>query len=182
MAAGPLEDGAAAYGRGDYTTALRLFRRLADQGDAGAQFSLGAMHFEGTGVPQDYAAAMKWYRKAADQGDAGAQFNVARMYENGQGVPQDFATAVTWYREAAEQGLADAQINLGTMYFEGMGVPQDYVRAHMLFNIAAARAPAWDTKTRDTAVKNRNLVAAKMTPAQIAEAQKLTREWKPKSN
>jgi hypothetical protein len=56
-------------------------------------------------------------------------------------------------------------------------VPQDYVQAHMWFNLAASRAPASE---RDEAIKMRNIAASRMTPAQIAEAQKLAREWKPK--
>ncbi len=83
-----------------------------------------------------------------------------------------------WYRKAAEQGVARAQYNLGFMYSHSQGVPQDYVQAHMWYNLAASRfAPG---SNRDRAVKNRDIIAAKMTPAQIAEAQRLAREWKPK--
>ncbi len=64
--AGPFEDGNAAYQRGDYATALRLWRPLAEQGDAGAQYNLGLMYREGQGVSQDDAEAAKWYRKAAE--------------------------------------------------------------------------------------------------------------------
>ena len=73
VAAGPLEEtdaADAAYAKGDYATALRLLRPLADQGDAVAQYNLGVMHANGHGVPQNYAEAAKWYRLAADQGDA----------------------------------------------------------------------------------------------------------------
>ncbi len=64
------------------------------------------------------------------------------------------------------------------MYEKGQGVPQDYVQAHMWYNLAASHfAPGSD---RDRAVKNRDILAAKMTPAQIAEAQRLARKWKPK--
>jgi TPR repeat protein len=64
------------------------------------------------------------------------------------------------------------------MYDKGQGVPQDYVQAHMLFNLAASRFSASEAEDRNKAVKNRDSVASKMTPAQIAEAQKLAREWK----
>ena len=86
-AAGPSEDARAAYDRRDYETALRLNKPLADQGNADAQNSLGAMFRNGEGVPQNYAEAMKWFRLAADQGDAAAQFNVGNMFDNGWGVP-----------------------------------------------------------------------------------------------
>ena len=171
-------EGAAAYLRGDYATALREYRPLAEQGNAAAQTNLGFMYDNGQGVPQDYAEAVKWYRKAAEQGRADAQFNLGLMYDNGQGVPQDYAEAVKWYRKAAKQGQADAQNNLGFMYGEGRGVPQDYVQAHIWYNLSASRLPPG--KDRDQSVQNRDIVAEKMTPAQIAEAQRLAREWKPK--
>ena len=62
------EDGLAAYRRGDYATALRIWRSLADQGDANAQYNLGLMYQKGKGVPQDYKEAVKWYMLAAEQG------------------------------------------------------------------------------------------------------------------
>jgi len=73
VAAGPFEDGLAAYNRKDYTTALRLFRQVAELGDANAQHNLGIMYRFGEGVPQNYAEAVKWFRKGAEQGNAGAQ-------------------------------------------------------------------------------------------------------------
>ena len=178
--AGPYEDADAAYFKGDYTTALRLYRPLAEQGNADAQYSLGIMYAKGQGVPQNYAEAVTWYRKAADQGVAQAQHNLGLMYRDGQGVPQDYAQAHKWYRKAADQGDADAQYNLGIMYAKGEGVPQDYVQAHKWWNLAAARYEASETVDRNMAVENRDIVAAKMTPAQIAEAQKLASEWKPR--
>jgi uncharacterized protein len=102
-----------------------------------------------------------------------AQYNLAVMYDDGQGVPQDYAVAMSWYRKAAEQGDPDAQVNLGILYGMGQGVPQDYVIAHMWFNLAASGG-------HKNAVQGRDMVAAKMAPAQLAEAQKLAREWKPK--
>ena len=92
-------------------------------------------------------------------------------------MPQDYAKAVAWYRKAAEQGHANGQYALGLSYVNGQGVPQDYVRAHMWFNLAASGAS--DASIRDKSVMGRNLVAAMMTPAQIAEAQRMASEWKP---
>ena len=89
--------GLAAYKSGDYATALREFRPLANQRNAGAQFSLGLMYSKGLGVPQDYAEALKWYRKEAEQGSAGAQNNLGIMYSNGYGVQHDYGEAVRWY-------------------------------------------------------------------------------------
>ena len=103
-------------------------------------------------------------------GGCRAQIQSRRHVRQGRGVPQDDAEAVKWYRKAADQGYALAQTNLGIMYDDGRGVPQDYVQAHMWFNLAVAAAGN-SAMARD--------IAAKMTPAQIAEAQKLAREWKP---
>ncbi len=140
--AGQFEDASKAYKRGEYATAVRLWRPLAERGHAETQFALGIMYQLGLGMPQDWAKAAKWYRKAA------------------------------------EQGHASAPSYLGLMYDMGQGVLQDYVQAHKWYNIAAFRMSG---ETRDRAVKHRDDIAAKMTPAQIAEARRLTREWKPKS-
>ncbi|MGC2643527.1 MAG: SEL1-like repeat protein [Pseudolabrys sp.] len=85
---------------------------------------------------------------------------------------RDYATAVRLNRPLAEQGNANAQYNLGTFYDNGLGVPQDKVRAYMWFSMSAAQG-------REGAAAFRDLIARRMTPAQIAEAQKLAREWKP---
>ena len=176
--AGPLEDARAAYDKQDYTTALRLLRPLAAQGEADAQFHLGVMYQVGQGVPQDYAQAVKWYRLAADQDNARAQFMLGGMYDVGQGVPQDYAQALKWYRLAADQGYALAQLNLGFMYELGQGVPKDDVLAYMWRNLAAAGAS--DADIRERAVKARDELAKMMTPAQVARAQRMSREWRHK--
>ena len=164
------EKGLTAYNNGDYAIALREWKPLAEQGNAGAQNNLGVMYNKGNGVPQDYKTAMKWYRFSAEQGYANAQSNLGVMYNKGRGVPQDYKIAAKWYRLAAEQGIADAQSNLGVMYNNGQGVLQDYVRAHMWFNIAASSGGSKNSS------KSRDNVAKKMTPYQVEKAQKLARE------
>ena len=109
-------------------------------------------------------------------GDAGAQFNLGLMYADGEGVTQDDIEAVRWLRLAADQGHATAQHNLGVMYQNSRGVPQDYVEALMWFNLAAAPASGYD---RDMSLKGRDALAERMTPEQIAEAQRRAREWQP---
>ena len=98
-----LSIGLTAYNSGDYATALREWKPLAEQGDADAQSNLGLLYRKGRGVPQDYKTAVKWFRLATEQGNASAQYNLGVMYDNGYGVPQDYKTAVKWYRLAAEQ-------------------------------------------------------------------------------
>jgi uncharacterized protein len=171
-AAGPLEDGTAAYwDERDYATALRLLHPLAGKGDSEAQRTLGHMYRWGQGVPRDVAASMSWYHKAAEQGNSEAQYNLGEIYSEGYGVPQDYAAGASWYRKAAEQGDPHARFQLALMYEDGDGVPQDYATAHMWLNLAAASGYRIAAQARDR-------VASKMTPAQIAEAQKLAREWK----
>ena len=118
----------------------------------------------------DYATAFEEMLPIAEQGNADAQFALGVMYGNGDGVPQDYAVAMKWYRLAAKQGIARAQYNLGIMYGNGKGVPQDYVQAHMWFNLAAS-------KGNENGRKNRDMVAKKMTPADVSKAQRLAREW-----
>jgi TPR repeat protein len=98
------------------------------------------------------------------------------MYFAGEDVPQDIFKAKTLYRKAAEQGLGGAQYFLGNMLY----ADQDYVQAHMWFSLAAANRETENGKIREMAVTKRDEVAAKMTAAQIAEAEGLAREWKPK--
>ena len=164
-------------GRGQAFQRVDPIRQKAEQGDATAQFDLGVMYNFGKGVPQDYAEARRWYLKAAEQGNSDAQFNLGVMYDNGRGVRQDYAEARKWYLKAAEKGAAHAQFSLGFMYDTGQGVPQDYVKAHLWFNLAASRAKV---DYRKQIADARDKTAAKMTPAQLAEAQRLAREWKPK--
>ena len=86
--------GVKAYNRGDYTTALRISRQFADQGDTAAQNNLGVMCENGQGVTQNSKELAKWYRKAATQGYAKAQYNLGNMNYRDQGVPQDYYEAM----------------------------------------------------------------------------------------
>ena len=97
------------------------------------------------------------------------------MYLQGKGVPQDYAKTPSWFQKAADQGYLYAQAELGFIYENGWGVSQDYVQAHMWFNLAAAREDM--AVICKLAAKQRDKVAAIMTPDQIAEAQRMAREW-----
>jgi uncharacterized protein len=89
----------------------------------------------------------------------------------------NLAEALTWYRRAADQGDIDAQVVLGTAFADGLGVPQDFVEAHKWYNLAAARVTYQDMRIEIS--KQRDELASRMTSTQIAEAQKLARDWKP---
>lgn len=132
-----LDEGIAAWERGDYAVALRELRPLAEKGHATAQLIVGAVYTSGEGVPKDYKEAVKWFRRSAEQGNAGAQFSLGLMYFEGQGVPQDNREATNWFRRAAEQGQKDAQAMFGAMYTSGERVPKDDREAFKWYRLAA---------------------------------------------
>ena len=149
---------------------LRDVLPCVEQGSAQAQYSLGFKYANGLEVPEDVAEAERWYRLAAEQLNVDAQMALGMMYANGEGVPEDDAEAVRWYRLAAEQGDALGQSYLGDMYVNGDGVPEDLVLAYMWYNLSAAQ-------DRQLARFSKEMIEQRMTREQIAEAQRLSREW-----
>ncbi len=172
-----LSEAVAAHKRGDYAAAYRGFRRLAGQGVARAQAALGLMYENGRGVRRNDAQAVRWYRRAAEQGLAAAQSALGVMYAKGRGVPQSDSEAVRWFRRAAEGGDALAQGILGRFYENGVGVPRDPVRAYKWYRLAASSTNA---KVRRRAAANMRRLGQRLTPAQLARAQRLARQWRPR--
>ena len=171
-----------AFGEGvsqDYAQAAHWYRRAAAQGSAIAQNNVGLLYEGGNGVPQSYKQAAHWYRRAAAQGYDIAQSNLGLLYDSGKGVRQSHIEAARWYRRAAAQGNAVAHYSLGRLYESGRGVRRDLVRAHMSYNLAASRSSESETSLRASAVRGRERVAAKLTPARLTRAQRLAREWRP---
>ncbi|MFO0997416.1 MAG: tetratricopeptide repeat protein [Alphaproteobacteria bacterium] len=157
--------------------AAKWFRSAAEKGDAGAQYHLGLLFDTGRGVKENAAEAAKWFRLAAEQNDPQAQFTLGYLYQDGRGVAKNGPEALKWYQRAAEQGHAIALFAMGICYRGCLGVTNDPVQTHMWLELAHARlAPG---NMRDAAGRIRDKVAAKMTPAQIAEAQRLAQEWRP---
>jgi TPR repeat protein len=105
----------------------------------------------------------------AEQGEADAQYHLGSMYYSGEGVPHDDEQAIQWYTKAAEQGHVDAQYNLALMYKNGEGVLQDYMIAYAWFNLAAFQGG-------ELPKKNRDIILERMTPSQIEEGQKHSKE------
>jgi len=149
---------------------LEDVRTCAEQGYAEAQVQLGYVYARGDGVPEDDAEALRWYRLAAEQGYANAQVTLGYVYARGDDVAEDDAEAVRWYRLAAEQGDMTAQLRLGFMYANGEGVPEDTVLSYMWWNLAAAQG-------HDVARGLKDILEEEMTRDQIAEGQRLSREW-----
>ena len=113
----------------DYEKAFKCFKRLAEQGHAGAQYNLGFLYDNGEGTLTDKKKAFYWYTQAAEQGLALAQYNLGQLYRKGEGTSADKKKAFYWYMQAAEQGDAQAQHNLGVLYYFGVGTSADMKQA-----------------------------------------------------
>jgi TPR repeat protein len=155
----------------DYQSTARNLRPKAESGDASALMRLGLLYYNGQGVSRDCSEAARLFLLAAEKGDAYAQSNLGYLYEMGEGVPQDYREAAKWYLKAAEQGNTQAQFFVGRLYEKGRGAPQSDVNALLFYTLASVRGDARATTGRDR-------LTVWMPPAQIAEAQRLAREFK----
>lgn len=166
------EDALKSYNTGDFAKALQVFRPLAEKGQALAEYILGLMYTNAQGVPENYPEGLKWLQKAGEQGEAKAQFAVGVAYFKGLGVQKDLTQAFKWYRRAADQGFGVAQYNLGAMYAKGEAVTQDVVTAHLLYGLAATSGIRAAGAAKDQLAKS-------MSADQIAQAEKMAKDWKP---
>jgi TPR repeat protein len=151
-------------------------KKLAENGNPIAQYNVGCCYVNGDGVTQDLAEAVKWFRKVADQRFMQGQYRLGLHYAIGAGVAKDYTEAAKWFRKAADQGCAPAQYGLGECYRNGDGVMKNLVEAYKWFSLASAQGYV-DSVLDRPATTDRDVVAQQMTPDQIAEAQKLTREF-----
>ncbi|MEI8292275.1 MAG: hypothetical protein WCH99_22620, partial [Verrucomicrobiota bacterium] len=156
----------------DIAEAIKLYRKSAEQGFDMAEHDLGVCYEKGNGVLKDCVEAVRWYRKSAEHGDSGGQLALANCYAGGIGVEKDESVAAIWYRKAAEQGDCASQFNLGTSLIKGDGVGKDFVEAYKWLNIASAQG-------HEGAKHNLVIVERLMTAEQIAEGQRLSREFVP---
>lgn len=134
----PFLKGWAAYENKDFTSALKHWNPLAENGNPDAQYLLGIIYTNGYGVPVNFLEAEKWFRKSAGQGDVGAQYFLGVFMETGKGHPPDFEQAGFWFKKAAQQGYPDAQYRLGEWYSQETGEEQDFVLAYVWFSLAHA--------------------------------------------
>lgn len=165
-----LEDALTAIEKQDYKTAYKLYKELADKGDAEAQYNLAIMYRQGKGIKQDTKIALEWFEKSAAQGLTNAEYYLGHLYDSGDGVPRDPQTAVSWYKKAAEKGNPLAQSNLGVAYASGEGVQQDIIKAYVWFSLAASQGLT-------AALENRNILKKEMSEELQANAQRLMREY-----
>jgi tetratricopeptide (TPR) repeat protein len=162
------------YQRGFYPEALAEWKRAVEVNkDAGAAFRLGEEHFDAKVMERDVAGALKYYTLGAEWGDMRAQMDLATMFDKGWGVQQDLARAAKWYEASAKQGQPSAQYNTATMYEEGVGVAADNIRAYMYYQLAIEGGfPQFAAEAIEK-------LSATMKPAEIKEATKLVRAFKP---
>ena len=160
--------------------ATNLYRLAAEGGDERGQLLLGVNLWHGNGVTQNYEEALIWFRNAVASAEKGKQLAVAynslgEAYRLGLGgVAKDSVESAKWHRLAAEQGYSDSQFMLGVLYSLGDGVPKDDVLAYMWVNLAAVGGQG-GKKLRDS-------IGRRLSKGQLAEAQHLTRNWKPGSS
>ena len=156
----------------DKKQALFWMRKGVEQGNALAQFNLGNLYRLGL---KNYQEAMKWYLKAAEAGLSEAQLNLGIMYAYAQGVRQNYREAVKWLRKAAEVGNSKGQFNLGVLYEFGTGVPLDLIQSFKWYSLAVkgSRKPV----EKQNYTKVLRAVARKMSPKQMVDGMRLTKEW-----
>lgn len=99
-----------------------------------------------------------------------AQYYLGIMYANGQGVQQNHEEAAKWFRAAAEQGVMQAQYRLAELYSSGQGVPQDYEHAYAWYSVAVSQGHGPSQAGLEGA-------AARLSQAELVEAQKLSVEY-----
>jgi TPR repeat protein len=144
--------GTAAYRRGDYREAMRLWLPLAENGDSRAQSQVAYLYERGLGVGKDWSVAADWYRKAADKGNPYARCSLGLLYEKsdpkeslrwhklaaeqGESLSQwavgrnlesrhDYPGAAVWLEKAANQQVPEAMLALARFYRDGRGVTRD---------------------------------------------------------
>lgn len=129
-----------AYKNQDYTKAIKLFMGQAAKGDKNAQFAMGRIYQEGTGLESsNMALAEEYYRKAAAQGHETAQFNLAVILLNDQARVLE---GLKQLKDSAAAGSSKAKLMLGQLYANGQGVTQNFETAKTYFNEAAEKGEA----------------------------------------
>ncbi|THD81787.1 MAG: Localization factor PodJS [Phenylobacterium sp.] len=153
---------------------LARLKQVADGGYAPAQFYLAKLYEAGvSGVVKNPSEARRWTERAATGGDRSAMHNLALYEFRGEGGPQDLAAAARWFHKAAEAGVVDSQYNLALLYESGSGVERDLAEAYKWFAVAAQGG---DAQARAGAVD----LEAKLSPAQLAAADKAAAGFRPK--
>ena len=162
-----LQDGARAFNRADYRTALASWRPQALQGNPVAQNNLGIMYLDGKGVAQNTSEAIRYLSLSAAAGSSLGQNNLGGLYRDGKGVPRDYGKAAQWFAASAGQGNSAGMYNLGLMYEMGQGIKAEPFHAYMWYALAA------DQGNMPNAAAHRDALWRRMTPAAQNQARQL---------
>lgn len=193
------------YGQGvtqDYKKAFEWASKSAEQGNTEAQIRLVEMYSLAYGFAPDHEKAKQWYTRAAEKGnmdaqrklgmlyafernsldaekgDLNAQSSLAEMYYSGEVVSKDYAKAFQMFANLAEHGVLSAYCPLAEMYYQGRGTTQDNIQAFKWISLCIYYFHPEISYEKELNLSNE--IAAKMTPEQIEEAQRLASEFKPK--
>jgi len=153
--------------------AFKWWLMAAQQEHLEAQHNIGIAYLDGEGVAKDEVQAFSWIRKSADQGRLEWQYLLGVMHFKGQGTPKNNVEAVRWFMRAAECGLSAAQHSIGALYYEGIGVPKDDVISYKWLLLAAAQG-------NETSKGYAKMLEGVLTPNQLAEGQRMAREFQPR--
>jgi hypothetical protein len=179
-AAQSVKAGIQAWQRGDYPAAVRIWRPLADAGDADAAFNLGQAYRLGRGTPINLAVAQSWFERGARNGHLDAQTTLGLMlFDSGNRT-----SGLRWLKTAAEKGEPRALLVYGTALFNGDGVQEDRVLSYAYISRAAAQglAPAKATlaemdqilplevRQKGVAIALAKVAPAKNAPSKLATA------------
>jgi TPR repeat protein len=155
---------------GDFDSAVKWYRKAAEQGDVRAEHALGIANMSGQGANGGFEEAIKWFKKAAEKGNMDSQYSLGLRYVRGDHVERDFTEAAKWFKMAANQGQPDSQVSLARRYAAGEGVEKDVVEAYKWALIAD---DYW------SAVSYRQELEKNLTPEEIAQAKERAKNFKP---
>lgn len=178
VVASDLDAGKRAYEKGDFATALREWRPLADQYNAEAMYLVGSMVFDGKGVKQDKHIALGLFQLAAHAGSAEAELRLAAMYRAGDGVAINIDNSIYWNKRAAEHGVPLAQFAMGVFYWGGVKETHDSVTEIKPDSVIAFMWFSLCSEPEHLCADSRKVLAKEMTQHQIDEAQRRGEEWK----
>ena len=155
----------------DFAEAMKWYRHAVDAGSVMAITNIAKLYYFGLGVQRSYPEAAKQFQLATIRGSASAMNSLGLMYDTGLGVEQNQSAAATLIKEAARLGYGPAMANLGSMYDEGKGVETDHMQAYAW--IRAALKVGVPTDARDAIVYRLGAMSARLTPDELAQAEKL---------
>jgi len=157
--------------------AMKLYKKAAAEGNAEAGYRIGVLYETGKGVSKNYGKAAEWYSSSAEMFNSTAMYRMGFLHEKGMGVPKSMQEAEKWYRRAADAGNSWSQFYFGEKCEHGKGVKKDLVFAHAWYNLASRGMG--DKGLWKKAKSARDRVALKLTPEELARAEKIVRDWRP---